>query len=102
MAGSRRGARSEDADEFRERGRFDRVVVGLRISVADARLVERVIVDFLTPAGTVSFDVKADVLSLGGRERSLEWVSRCCFMLSDRVNFLLQPSHVQLTPFSAV
>ncbi len=36
------------------------------------------------------------------RERFLKCVSRCCFMLSERVNFLVQPSKVQHTAFSAV
>jgi hypothetical protein len=36
------------------------------------------------------------------RERFLKCVSRCCFMLSERVNFFAQPSKVQHTPFSAV
>ena len=33
---------------------------------------------------------------------SLKCVSRCCFMLSARVNFLLQPANVHCTAFSAV
>jgi hypothetical protein len=33
---------------------------------------------------------------------SLKCVSRCCFMLSARVNFLVQPSKEQGTAFSAV
>jgi hypothetical protein len=36
------------------------------------------------------------------RDLPLEWVSRCCFMLSARVNFLVQPGWVHGTAFSAV
>ena len=33
---------------------------------------------------------------------SFLWVSRCCFMLSERVNLLLQPGQEHGTVFSAV
>jgi hypothetical protein len=36
------------------------------------------------------------------RDLSLKWVSRCCFMLSARVNFFWQPAKVHWTAFSAV
>jgi hypothetical protein len=36
------------------------------------------------------------------RDLSLKWVSRCCFMLSARVNFLGQPLKEHGTAFSAV
>jgi hypothetical protein len=69
----------------------------------DGRLVRPVgdELGFLMPAGMVSvlspaFGIPLDL------ERSLLWVSRCCFMLSARVNFFWQPGQVQLTAFSAV
>jgi len=33
---------------------------------------------------------------------SLKWVSKCCFILSARVNFFWQPGKVHWTAFSAV
>jgi len=70
-----------------------------------ALLKGRAIVGFCTLAGCVrtlgmDFDAAAD--DIEERDFSFVWVSRCCFMLSARVNFLGQPFHVHDTAFSAV
>jgi hypothetical protein len=43
-----------------------------------------------------------DLEELDALDLSLKWVSRCCFILSARVNFLWQPANVHWTAFSAV
>jgi hypothetical protein len=43
-----------------------------------------------------------DLCEVVERERSLKCVSRCCFMLSARVNFFIQPAKEHPTAFSAV
>ena len=53
-------------------------------------------------AGDVPFLTPADLLWDDDRVRSLLCVSKCCFMLSARVNFFWQPGWTQPTAFSAV
>jgi hypothetical protein len=66
---------------------------------------------FFTPAGRVRLLLQLLLLvvllllllpEVLERDLSLLCVSRCCFMLSARVNFFGHPSYVQCTPFSAV
>ena len=66
------------------------------------RLLGTVPVAFLTPAWTVRVDFTVDFWAGVGRDRSFVCVSRCCFMLSARVNFFWHAGQEQETPFSAV
>jgi hypothetical protein len=56
------------------------------------------------PADLIRADLAAavDFCHEPDRDLPLKWVSRCCFMLSARVNFFWQPAYEQATAFSAV
>jgi len=69
-------------------------------AVATAAALDR-LADLLDADDLLSLE-DVDVLDEDARDLSLKCVSRCCFMLSARVNFLEQFGNEQGTAFSAV